>query len=466
MYEVTCWDSYDRLITGLTQWDINQTLFIKDIVDDFGLTEAPMFHFCNQKSKEALVVPSTIEDNNVIAVKVPNVLLQEAMPLFVYMYVYSDSSGQNVSSTEELFNSASAKTLVTIKLTVRPRAKPSEYQYVENIDSLTAVQIEDNLKKQFSELESELNNKVDIKITELENTVNTKISELEELTLQLEDWLANSNVATTNTYISSEVYVVETDSNGMASLPFSLEDTQIAYVFINSLIAVEEKDYQIINNNIQLTNSEFISDNDIVTFVTFKPTVVSGNTISLSSEVYEAETDSDGYAKLPFAYDNQIFHVFINGVFATENDYQIANGGILTTNNEFTSGNDAVTFVVFKPLVNGVESKSTNLSLNLYNAETDNTGNVTIPLVPKVILKNNNNSVVQVYINGLFGIEGIDYQIENGNIQLISSEAISESDVITFVVFEMKADNNLGDSNIGETDLRAITEEELDSICI
>lgn len=462
MYEVTCWDSYDRVIEGLTQWDINQTLFIKDIVDDFGLTEAPMFHFCNQKSKEALVVPSTIEDNNVIAVKVPNILLQEAMPLFMYMYVYSDSSGQNVSSIEELFDSASAKTLVAIKITVRPRAKPSEYQYVENIDSLTAVKIEDNLKKQFSELANELRDKVGIKIIEMENAVDSKISELEELTLQLEDWLADSDIATQNTYISSEVYEVETDDSGCAVVPFSLEDTQIACVFINSLIAVEEKDYQIINNNIQLTNSEFISGNDIVTFVTFKPTAVSGNTISLLSEVYEAETDSDGYAQLPFAYDNQMFHVFINGVLAAENDYQIANGGILTTNTELTSGNDAVTFVVFKPLVNGVESKTAHLSSRIYNTQTDNNGKANIPLIPKTMLKINDSSVVQVYINGLFGIDGTDYQIENGNIQLIGSEAISEGDVITFITFEAKSD----DDNIGNSteDITSISTSEIDEI--
>ena len=89
MFEVTCWDSYDRVIEGFTQWDINQTIYLKNVYDDFGLTEAPMFHFCNKNSKEALVVQSTVEDNNVIAVKVPNILLQESYPLIAYMYVYS-----------------------------------------------------------------------------------------------------------------------------------------------------------------------------------------------------------------------------------------------------------------------------------------------------------------------------------------------------------------------------------------
>lgn len=298
MYEVKCWDLYDRVVTELTQWDINQTLFIKDIVDEFGLTDAPMFHFCNQKSKEALVVPSTIEDNNVIAVKVPNILLQEAMPLFVYMYVYSDSSGQSMN---ELFDSDSAKTLVAIKIPVRARVKPSEYQYVENIDSLTAVQIEENLKKQFSELENNINQSITVQNKKIANQdtiiddfiqdTNEQISQFQkwqdEQTAKFNSWLDEKQAVydewfdnltetlTINANLLSQTYETETDESGYASLPFRFKSNQTIYVFINGVFAVEGKDFIIENNTIQLVNtdSEFISGSNVITFVVFEPTI-------------------------------------------------------------------------------------------------------------------------------------------------------------------------------------------------
>lgn len=285
-----------------------------------------------------------------------------------------------------------------------------------------------------------------------------------ELELEdLEEWLANTYISQ-NTYITTQMYEVETDESGYAAIPFSLENNQIAYVFVNGLIAVEGKDYQITESDIQIANGEFTSGNDVVTFVVFKPAVDTNTnkTISISSEIYEAETDSDGFAQLPFNYNNQLFYVFINGVFASEEDYQITNGGILTTNTEFVSGNDIITFVIFKPLLNGAESESLDMSLKIYKTQTDSNDCSTLPLVPKVLLKSNDNSVVQVFINGLYAVEGNDYQIENGNIQLTRSEAFSGNNVAAFVVFEAKVDSDNTGSSIGT--IEAISDEEIDEI--
>ena len=65
-----------------------------------------------------------------------------------------------------------------------------------------------------------------------------------------------------------------------------------------------------------------------------------------------------------------------------------------------------------------------------YTIETDDSGHAELPFTY------NDSQTVHVYINGSFAVEGEDYTIENGNIQLTSLEFGSGSDVITFVVFK------------------------------
>lgn len=248
-----------------------------------------------------------------------------------------------------------------------------------------------------------------------------------------------------NTYISSQIYEVITDSNGCATLPFA-KDSQIACVYVNGVFAIADKDYQIIDDGIEVTHTDLTTGNDVVSIVVFKPTIDNANDmITISSQIYETQIDSNRYAQLPFTYNNQMFYVFVNGVFVSEKDYQVTDGGVLLTDSEFLFGNDVVTFVIFKPLVNGVESNSTNFALKTYNVQTDKNSNASIPLVPKVILKNNDSSAIQVYINGLLGVEGKDYQIKDGQIKLISSEFFGGNDVVTFAVFQAELD----DSSLG-----------------
>ena len=65
-----------------------------------------------------------------------------------------------------------------------------------------------------------------------------------------------------------------------------------------------------------------------------------------------------------------------------------------------------------------------------YTIETDDSGHAELPFTY------NDSQTVHVYLNGSFAVEGEDYTIENGNIQLTSLEFGSGSDVITFVVFK------------------------------
>ena len=122
MFNVICLDQNGDVISELTQWDINQSI----VIEDSGLTTAPHFHFCNKNSREALVVASTLKDNKII-VKIPNLLLQEPYPIIAYIYDYSDIS--------------SGKSIQRIKIPIISRVKPSDYEYVENIDRITADKV-------------------------------------------------------------------------------------------------------------------------------------------------------------------------------------------------------------------------------------------------------------------------------------------------------------------------------------
>ena len=148
MFDITCLDSYGEVITNLTQWDVNQSLTIKNT----GLTSAPLFHFCNKNSKEALVVKSTLKDD-VVTVQVPNILLQEGIPIMVYLYAYSSLT--------------SGKTLATAKIPVRPRPRPSDYEYVENIDVVSLALIEEEINEAIQTIE-------DFKIN-----IDTRVSSME-----------------------------------------------------------------------------------------------------------------------------------------------------------------------------------------------------------------------------------------------------------------------------------------------
>lgn len=127
MFGVGCFDTHDNPIDHYTQWDIDQKLKIVVYDADSGLLKnAPYIHFANVKSTEALVVRSTVEGTDTIVVDVPNSLLQESWPLLVYVYLNDN------------LDAHSQKTIIKIEIPVHKRAKPSDYEYVENIERITA----------------------------------------------------------------------------------------------------------------------------------------------------------------------------------------------------------------------------------------------------------------------------------------------------------------------------------------
>ena len=127
MFGVECFDTHDNPIDHYTQWDIDQKLKIVVYDADSGLLKnAPYIHFANVKSTEALVVRSTVEGTDTIVVDVPNSLLQESWPLLVYVYLNDN------------LDAHSQKTIIKIEIPVHKRVRPSDYEYVENIERITA----------------------------------------------------------------------------------------------------------------------------------------------------------------------------------------------------------------------------------------------------------------------------------------------------------------------------------------
>lgn len=125
---ITCRDSSNKPLQYYTQWDSNQVLKISGL----DTSAVPVFHFFNKYSKVALVVSPIVSEASIV-VKVPNILLQQATPLVVQLYY------QNVDN--------SAKTEHTLTIPVRPKPKPADYEYKENIDYVSLEMLDARMQQ-------------------------------------------------------------------------------------------------------------------------------------------------------------------------------------------------------------------------------------------------------------------------------------------------------------------------------
>lgn len=119
MLKTTCLDKDGNTIYHLTQWDVNQSLRID--MEDYIVGSSAKVHFCNKNSEKALVVSATVS-NNIVSANIPNELLREPYPLIAYIYM-TDSE-----------NTTSKKTVAFIKIPVRERLQPNDYDYSDSID--------------------------------------------------------------------------------------------------------------------------------------------------------------------------------------------------------------------------------------------------------------------------------------------------------------------------------------------
>ena len=166
MYEVFCYDVNGNSINYLTQWDVNQKIYVS--MDGYELSGSPEVHFCNKLSETALIVTSSISGSSVVTT-VPNTLLQESYPIIGHIYLESSS------------DKTSKKTVLTFTIPVRARTKPGDY-YIEStnddfFNELVNRVYNELLKKVDTSLSTTSSNPVQNKVVakkfnDLENKIN------------------------------------------------------------------------------------------------------------------------------------------------------------------------------------------------------------------------------------------------------------------------------------------------------
>lgn len=132
---------------ALYRWDLNQVLAISGS----GLTVPPVIHFVNldpTKTEDALVVQATLS-GGIVRANIPNALLQEPFDIVAYMYSTADGAG---------------KTLEKIRIPVIDRAKPTDYEYSDNITIITAGALEADIVTYYNRAVTQLN-QVDSRLT-------------------------------------------------------------------------------------------------------------------------------------------------------------------------------------------------------------------------------------------------------------------------------------------------------------
>ena len=194
MADVKLFDKYGNEIDHLTQWDMNVTVKIHDYNYDI----APVCHFSKRYDKVSYTKTSELS-NGVVSVVVPNILLGEenerCQP--IYMYVFLFDSELN-----------SGRTLYKIDLPVMPKPKPTDYEYEDNREIISLVELQTRLESLVARTEEMIGTKFD----ELENSYQAKITEIKE---GIADDVENLNrqITNSNTALIAEIRLSESQLN-------------------------------------------------------------------------------------------------------------------------------------------------------------------------------------------------------------------------------------------------------------
>lgn len=134
MFELPCYDLDGNLITHFTQWDMNQVIFFEG-----NFSSIPYVDFWNDNQDDALRVSSVVNENGQFQVEIPNILLLESRTLMMYIYVQDNINNPG-------------KTIYTNSIPVRPRAKPNDFEYADNVHVVSVIALEEKLKELIEEL--------------------------------------------------------------------------------------------------------------------------------------------------------------------------------------------------------------------------------------------------------------------------------------------------------------------------
>ena len=108
------------------QWDQNHTLNI----EGENSQDVTTVHFTN-KSRDKAIVCETTDVDGVKVANVPNELLEEPFDVIAYVHIYNDNH---------------AKTVEIINIPLIKRAKPTDYQFVDNVPVMTFERLEKDIK--------------------------------------------------------------------------------------------------------------------------------------------------------------------------------------------------------------------------------------------------------------------------------------------------------------------------------
>lgn len=180
MLKVICYDSDGNPLDRLTQWDIGQTVSVRGIET----STLPSFHFCNSNSEKALVVSPEMKGDALVA-NIPNVLLQEPLPIMVYIYYVRSSD--------------SAKTTYSFMIKVNPRKQPDDYNFKENIDYINWVEINTQAKKLLTEMRTTIDETSGLvqKVNDASEKATTAANAATTAVQNAETAISNANKATT-----------------------------------------------------------------------------------------------------------------------------------------------------------------------------------------------------------------------------------------------------------------------------
>lgn len=245
MSEIICYNSDGRVLDKLTQWDVGQAIVVHGVNSQF----IPMFHFCNNRSYRALVVQPERIDGDLVA-KVPNILLQEARTINVYLYYQT--------------NKDEAKTEYSISIPVEPRKKPFDYEYTENIGYTNWIEINKEAKAVIENLNavnsqsSEMLTKVDAVIVELNNAISEANSFAGKANNAAEDAYQAASMAIEAGELAKNVVdsIIPEVSSLRDDVNALLSSRTINLVPIDSVILVEKQDDGDTCIGIKLSNAE------------------------------------------------------------------------------------------------------------------------------------------------------------------------------------------------------------------
>lgn len=188
MNEILCFDANGNSIDKLAQWDTNLELYI-----NWEYSVTPIFHFSNTNSKRILVVKGTVEDTTA-KVNIPNILLQEASPLVIFVYLEKDTPSGYLTG----------ETIYNFKIPVHEKAKPEDYKYFENTEYISWFQLKQDMERQVENLVTHGNDVV--------GEYETALAQIEGIRDNVRN-TANevSNSVTENEKILTEIETVKTD---------------------------------------------------------------------------------------------------------------------------------------------------------------------------------------------------------------------------------------------------------------